>query len=537
MSTAWKYYEEVTLPRHITSSEGGYADEIMRKAEPGDNSVATELYDPFKLPQSSLIEWGTGMDLYFISLRFFSIVLLFLGIINSWGIYYYSTEYNDGSDRGVEGFVRSGILASSAVCTNTQWVVCTDCDGMNWDDDRTRYATTTNDDGTTTTLVQRNLCSGVEQNGWANYLTLWIVVAVVAGFSKYLELREIRFDEDKVTTTDYSVMVMNPPPEAIDPDKWKDFFNQFATGGDQVTAVTVCLNNELLVRKLVTRRIFREQLRAKLPPGTNIDDDDIMEAAVDKYLEEQSQIKVGCLCNCFEFTVIPILNIFGMMLSADKLKARVGTLYDEIVELQKKTYTASKIFVTFETEEGQRNALDTLKVGRLNLMMNNTHAVPSQCLFDGTSVLNVVEPAEPNTIRWVDLSEGLVKHWIARFSTFAINIGLISLAGYLIKLTRRALGPFWSGILTTGFNSTIPQVIKILMIFEPHLTEGDFQASLYLKITVFRWTLSAVLTAVSQLFFFFCMLYFRSCSQMCFPSEIALLLDRLLQLTQQHLVI
>ena len=39
--------------------------------------------------------------------------------------------------------------------------------GHAWQDDPKRYAT--DEDGTV--FVKRNFCSGVEQNGWANYLT------------------------------------------------------------------------------------------------------------------------------------------------------------------------------------------------------------------------------------------------------------------------------------------------------------------------------------------------------------------------------
>jgi len=79
LTKAWAYYEHVTLPRHFVGE--GAADTVLRRAEPGEHMAETELYEPFNLKQSTLIEWGTGIDLYFIlpdssTSRVFSITLL-----------------------------------------------------------------------------------------------------------------------------------------------------------------------------------------------------------------------------------------------------------------------------------------------------------------------------------------------------------------------------------------------------------------------------------------------------------------------------
>jgi hypothetical protein len=128
--------------------------------------------------------------------------------------------------------------------------------------------------------------------------------------------------------------------------------------------------------------------------------------------------------------------------------------------------------------------------------LNNTSAVNPSCLFRGR-VLGVKEPTEPSAVRWFQLSTGGFSRVIRTSITLACTVGMISFAGSCVAKTRVALGPVWSGVLVTGFNSTVPQIIKLLMIAESHSTEGSFQASLYLKITLFRWTLSAILPHVS----------------------------------------
>jgi len=324
-------------------------------------------------------------------------------------------------------------------------------------------------------------------------VTLLFVLGCVACFSFYLRLREIRFDEDKVTTTDYSVVVKNPPPDAVDPDVWRDYFSQFATDGDQVSVVTVALNNDVLVRKLLTRRVFINQLKSKIP-DIDLDDETATQLAVDKYEQEISQEKVGCIgtmLNCF----IPLLNIINMLLPPHKLVQKIATLTDEIKELQNQKYDATEVYVTFETEEGQRTALDALKVGLLDSVFERTGAVAPECLFDG-KILHAEEPTEPNAVRWLDLSYSLTSKIIRRFIALALTCGMIVIAGSVVGWARNSVGPLLSGPLTTIFNSTIPFIIKLLMMIEPHATEGGFQTSLYLKITLFRWTLSAILTQV-----------------------------------------
>ena len=45
---------------------------------------------------------------------------------------------------------------------------------------------------------------------------------------------------------------------------------------------------------------------------------------------------------------------------------------------------------------------------------------------------------------------------------------------------------------STIFNAIIPIAVKIIMMFERHQTEGGYQSSLYLKITIFRWVNTAI---------------------------------------------
>jgi len=241
-----------------------------------------------------------------------------------------------------------------------------------------------------------------------------------------------------------------------------------------------------MLRKLIARRTHRNNLRLKLPKGTNMDNEDEVRAAVLQLVRDRDLEVRGCLWKLFDCTVLPILHIFDMLLPAETLVDKVFQLTDEIKELQTEKYEVSKVFVTFETEEGQRAALSALSIGRLDIMMNNKAACAPSCLFKG-HMLNVGEPSEPSAVRWLDLSASTIRKGCMRGLNLAITIAIVSFAGYLVALARYNIGVWASGPLISIFNSIIPMIVKILMIFEPHGTEGSFQASLYMKITLFRW--------------------------------------------------
>lgn len=250
--------------------------------------------------------------------------------------------------------------------------------------------------------------------------------------------------------------------------------------------MTIALNNEQLVRKLIIRRVHRKNLRMKLPKGIDMDDEDVVRSAVALFVQERDAEPRGCLHKMFDCTVLPILRILNMFLPAETLVDRVFKLTEEIKELQKEKYDVVKVFITFETEEGQRAALSALTVSKLDAMMNRSANLSPSVIFKGT-VLKVGEPSEPSAIRWLDLSKSQTKRIGWRLINFFLTIGIVGGAGKAVRSVRFSSLETFAGPLVSIFNSMIPQVVKILMMFEPHHTEGSYQTSLYLKITLFRW--------------------------------------------------
>ena len=73
-----------------------------------------------------------------------------------------------------------------------------------------------------------------------------------------------------------------------------------------------------------------------------------------------------------------------------------------------------------------------------------------------------------------------------------VTVLIVAFAGYVVNETRDSKISWLAAPMITAFNTIIPLIVKILMIFEPHGTEGSFQASLYMKITLFRWVNTAL---------------------------------------------
>ena len=222
-----------------------------------------------------------------------------------------------------------------------------------------------------------------------------------------------------------------------------------------------------------------------------MDDEEVVRTAVAQLVRDRSLEPTGCLWKIMSCTVIPILNIFNMMLPPETLVDRVFWLTDEIKELQKEKYDVCKVFVTFETEEGQRAALSALKIGRLDAMMGNKAACAPSSLFRG-NILLVTEPAEPNAVRWLNLSATNTRKNLMRGLNLMVTVLIVAFAGYVVNQTRDSTISWLAAPMITAFNTIIPLIVKILMIFEPHGTEGSFQASLYMKITLFRWVNTAL---------------------------------------------
>jgi len=170
---------------------------------------------------------------------------------------------------------------------------------------------------------------------------------------------------------------------------------------------------------------------------------------------------------------------------------KINTVCSELLE---KEYNASAIFITFNKEKTQREVLKSLSFGKLAVSKYNL-----KHLFRGNFVLNVKEAKEPSAIRWEDLDASKLKRLTQCIFTSIITILIIILGYHLVKRAFNYdvnLGAYTIAVQ----NIIVPQILKLIQKFEEHPYKDTYEASLFAKITLFRWVNTAIVTTAIKPF-------------------------------------
>lgn len=118
---------------------------------------------------------------------------------------------------------------------------------------------------------------------------------------------------------------------------------------------------------------------------------------------------------------------------------------------------------------------------------------PDKHLFRGNLVLKVVEPDEPNTVRWSDLNEKFKERMKQQFLTFLCTVAAIALIVFIVHVIDNGdLSKAATAYTISIFNFVFPQFAKALTRLEAHASESEIQRSLYFKIAAFRWVNTAI---------------------------------------------
>lgn len=330
-------------------------------------------------------------------------------------------------------------------------------------------------------FAQRHNCEGATlRNGAINLLSVVLFIIGALAIRARQNSLEVYFDEDEQTAQDYSICVLNPPADAHDPDEWKSFFeNNFDC---HVTVCTVDVDNDWLVNLLARRREILEIFELTLP-GVEITEENL-EAEAEKSKESEG-----------------FMNMLGLAKSTNQLYAEYKTVCENISkEVHREFRGTSSVFVTFETEAGQREVLNWLTVGSVNARKNNLEAVDDpRHLFRGKHVLHVVEPEEPSNIRWQEMDASTKTIMIKLLITSFICLVLIAIAFSVITWLY-TFAVWLAPIATTFFTSTFPMLAKSLMNMERHRSESARQKWLFIKIASFNILVTSVLLSVVQPF-------------------------------------
>ncbi len=495
LAKGWAYFEHFTLPRRFAAKSGGH----HVRAPPGETNE-TKLYSAFRTPQDSLSDWGIGMGMYFSTLSSFVVILLLAGILSIPNILYYSSDqYDPSSNRQGDNFSLMRVLQFSTICTSREWVKCDGCKKDVWNNVFTNSYYGTAEDpitGEIVTLINRTTCLPAQYTqGMWNLGVLLLLIVSITMYNIYLSKLEIRWDEDNTSAPDYSLVVMNPPKTAKDPEEWKTFFDTFSD--KQVTLVTVALGNDELLNAIVAKRRDIKILRGMLPKakGINFSDEEALGKIVVNEHNRRIAEEMGrsCIGKLVGMTITPLLRVLGLVVTEDVIWERVKAANAKIKELEQKEYDASAVFVTFETEQGQRTAMTALNFSQLEIFTNNAYNADPSAIFRDT-VLNCSEAADPDAVRYNDLKYSFLEICLRQLCTFGVTCGLVGLSAYILTLTRITVSTTIFSIILSATNSLIPMIVRILVSYEKHRREGAMQASLYVKITLFRWMNAVIVT-------------------------------------------
>jgi hypothetical protein len=307
-----------------------------------------------------------------------------------------------------------------------------------------------------------------EEASFVNYATLMLILAGVIVLNAYLKRMEQVYDEDEQTAQDYSIVVKNPPGDATDPQEWHDWVRD-AFGG-HVTACTIAVNNDLLVRALVQRRELLRQIELMVEQGTLLD---LVTLAGLAAKEERSRKFWGHL----KAKLLPGL---------PEIFAKLTVVTAKVQGLAQQDYPATQVFLTMETEAAQRHILSTLSVGSVDVHRQKSIKVKRKHRFRKTFILDVAEPDEPNTIRWQDLNEKFKDRIKQQAFTMLCTVCAIITIAFVVWFISDSSLTFAAYAIAI-FNSLFPMLAKVLTNLESHSSEGGKQRSLYLKIALFRW--------------------------------------------------
>lgn len=500
---AWAYFEHSTLPRHLpkgnfqnslTTSTGASfrvrnTKDILQKAEYGERQAKTQLYSAFWTPESELGDFGLSVGIYFWTLRVLAFICLIAGLVQIPNMIFFAQDFQSFDDTQ-EVSTESG-LQGSAVCSDSSWVACPTCRKSDWDtafgvSTYSRFATSV--DGSGLYFILKNNCSISFNHGIVSFCSLVFVCISIVIMNAVSRRREVYIDSLSQTTSDYAVEVPNPPRDAFDPDEWKAFFATLLSssdsnnnGEDQIAAITVALDNEELIRTLVLRRHLLSQLKYRLKPGVTWDPNDLSKMV-------ESVLPLGFLAKYILFTA-----------SAQQLRQKVRACEIKAHKLATtQPMCVSHIFCCFETEEAQHQVINTLSRPGYQRFLgaDSAAAIPAQHKFRGTHALTVQETAEPSSIRWHNLDETLSVKCLQVFASFLLTFSAIVVGAILVALAGRE-SPIWASITITSINQVTPRICKFITNrFESHPTDGNRQASLYIKMTIFKWVNTAIVTAI-----------------------------------------
>lgn len=487
-----KYWEECGMPLRIVNTVTGDS----HLAEKGEMPEDDEVIHPYSMWSTAAFnskggdfkEFGIGLGLYFKSEVVFCCLLFVMMLITVPSIAYYGSDEYSKEQLGTD-ILNDDITAfnpGTAACTEQMFTWMSHKYGPNAGAGPIALGGLTSIGTYNPTWelmggAVRNTCLLNETQGYLDLLASILFIVFIFGFGCFIDHQIEEMDESVQTTQDYSVCVADPPPDAKECDEWKDYFSQFGV----VAAVTVAIDNTKILKALGREKDLRRAKKLE-----QLYDDD--EALGDIEDDEKAEAFVACcratkVCAFFA-DVLQAAGVGRDMAWCDRELEKNKAALEEALK-EEHDHAAMKVYVTFDTEHGQRRCLNELKVGWIPALMDKVPAsweaknVAEQYKFRGQHILQVNESAEPSEIMWHNLGTKRAVLYTQMFITGVITISLVAIAAVVIKAGTY---PAIMAILISVFNCALPEILKVIQAVETHDVFNDSQQSLLIKLLLAR---------------------------------------------------
>jgi len=324
--------------------------------------------------------------------------------------------------------------------------------------------------------------------GYTDFVMMIFVSAALLIMGKIQNKEAEALDEAEQTAQDYSVVINDPNPEKVDPDYYKDWFEE-RFGKGSVFSVAVCLSNGQLLNLYKIKRNLEYQIVLEA----------IEEAKFAKVKRRASEVDEGFLSQlqmnqsaksyfkqAMEFLGLdPTLEYFTMEL------LKVNLAISKVKHIE---YKATKVFITFQTEKAQRECLEKMCVGSIPAALDWKDSIADQRMLMEGNLLNMKEAPEPSSILYENLQHGTFQHLKEQLiSWFILGIGII-ICYFSVDACFQQGEPVLGAILISVWNSILPMINRYLVTsFETHHTLDDLEDSFLSKTVAARGFCSSII--------------------------------------------
>jgi hypothetical protein len=322
-------------------------------------------------------------------------------------------------------------------------------------------------------------------------MSLLFVITIFA--TKLLEnsIQE-KLDVALQTISDYSIEVLDPEVDADNPDEWYEFFSRFGS----VRYISVIRRNDEIIYSTFKKHLMIKKIEVlksllQLQSTDNKLNND-PDATISSLTSCWSWL---CCCFCFKNrkNLTEEEEKEYILLKIDKLTKRLTSINEELSKEYLKSYKVCRIYVTYEHEEHQRLALQSLEVPDFNAIFDIKDLSNAKTLFRKNNVLNVIEPVEPNNVNWENLSyDYSYKKLLRYFFSFAFSAGSLIAVWYIIVNARNGNNAFQLGFVIALFDSLLPFMFEVYTDILLPASESIKQSDLQLRLFGARLLLSTV---------------------------------------------